>query len=181
MDRFLLYVSLFVIAVLGVGIVLCAFHILSEKTKRLSIWKMPRLRLAVLAGACVVATIAAQKSTGVRYVDANAPAGGNGLSWNTAARTIDEVSRDLSGGTIYVKPGTYGAFSYWTVGDYMSSNPLEIIATGGIDETIINGKMSPMPMAYRVQYLLYRLLPQGLFDRVCRWLYRLHVRLTYKV
>ena len=27
----------------------------------------------------------------------------------------------------------------------------------------------------------YRLLPQGLFDHVCRWLYRLHVRLTYKV
>ena len=140
MERLLLYTSLFIVAVLGVGIVYCAFHILSEKAKRLSIWKMPRLRLAVLAGACVVATIAAQKNTGVRYVDANAPAGGNGLSWNTAARTIDEVSRDLSGGTIYVKPGTYGAFSYWTNGGYI---PLEIIATGGIDEIIINGNMSP--------------------------------------
>ena len=42
-------------------------------------------------------------------------------------------------------------------------------------------QVRPMPMAYRVQYLLYRLLPQGLFDRACRWLYRLHVRLTYKV
>ena len=130
-------------ALLGVGIAVCAFHILSAKTKRLSIWKMPRLRLVVLAGACVVATIAAQKNTGVRYVDANAPSGGNGLSWNTAARTIDEVSRDLSGGTIYVKPGTYGAFSYWTAGDYISSNPLKIIATGDVGETIINGKMSP--------------------------------------
>ena len=143
MDRILFYASLFVITVLGVGIALCAFHILSAKMKRLAIWKMPRLRLVVLAGACVVATIAAQKNTGVRYVDANAPSGGNGLSWNTAARTIDEVSRDLSGGTIYVKPGTYGAFSYWTVGDYISSNPLKIIATGDVGETIINGKMSP--------------------------------------
>ena len=42
-------------------------------------------------------------------------------------------------------------------------------------------QVRPMPIPYRVQYLLYRLLPQGLFDRVCRWLYRLHVRLTYKV
>ena len=42
-------------------------------------------------------------------------------------------------------------------------------------------QVRPMPMAYRVQYLLYRLLPQGLFDRACRWLYRIHVRLTYKV
>lgn len=42
-------------------------------------------------------------------------------------------------------------------------------------------QVRPMPFSYRVQYLLYRLLPQGLFDRVCRWLYRLHVRLTYKV
>ena len=142
MDRILFYASLFVITVLGGGIALCAFHILSAKTKRLAIWKMPRLRLVVLAGACVAATIAAQKNTGVRYVDANAPVGGNGLSWNTAARTIDEVSRDLSGGTIYVKPGTYGAFSYWTVGDYISSNPLKIIATGGVGETIINGKMT---------------------------------------
>ena len=42
-------------------------------------------------------------------------------------------------------------------------------------------QVRPMPMSYRVQYLLYRLLPQGLFDHVCRWLYRIHVRLTYKV
>ena len=38
-----------------------------------------------------------------------------------------------------------------------------------------------MPFAYRVQYLLFRILPQGLFDLVCYLLYRLHIRLTYKV
>ena len=42
-------------------------------------------------------------------------------------------------------------------------------------------QVRPMPNAYRVQYLLYRLLPQWLFDRACWLLYRLHIRLTYKV
>ena len=42
-------------------------------------------------------------------------------------------------------------------------------------------QIRPMPLAYRVQYLLYRLLPQRLFDRACRGLYRIHVWLTYKV
>jgi lipopolysaccharide biosynthesis glycosyltransferase len=42
-------------------------------------------------------------------------------------------------------------------------------------------QVRPMPAAYRVQYLLYRLFPQRLFDRACWCLYRLHIRLTYKV
>ena len=42
-------------------------------------------------------------------------------------------------------------------------------------------QVRPMPMAYRVQYLFYRLLPQILFDHICRWMYRLHIRMTYKV
>ena len=42
-------------------------------------------------------------------------------------------------------------------------------------------QVRPMPTPYRVQHLLYRILPQSLFDHVCRWMYRLHVRLTYKV
>ena len=42
-------------------------------------------------------------------------------------------------------------------------------------------QVRPMPIAYQVQYLLYRLLPQGLFDRACWLLYRMHIRLTYKV
>ncbi len=142
MNKLMMVASGLALAFLGAFALVCAAAILWKKTKRLSVWKMPRRRLAALAGACVAATIAAQKTTGVRYVDASAPAGGDGLSWNTAARTIDEVSRDLYGGTIYVKPGTYGAFSYWTVEAYSSSNPLEIIATGCADETIINGKMS---------------------------------------
>ena len=42
-------------------------------------------------------------------------------------------------------------------------------------------QVRPMSAAYRVQYLLYRLFPQRLFDRACWCLYRLHIRLTYKV
>ena len=39
----------------------------------------------------------------------------------------------------------------------------------------------PMPIEYKLQYWLFRLLPQCLFDVVCRWMYRAHVRLTYGV
>ena len=42
-------------------------------------------------------------------------------------------------------------------------------------------QVRPMPFSYFVQYLLYRILPQRLFDHVCRWMYRLHIKLTYKV
>lgn len=42
-------------------------------------------------------------------------------------------------------------------------------------------QVRPMPAAYKIQYWLYRLLPQRLFDVVCRWMYRAHVRLTYGV
>ena len=39
----------------------------------------------------------------------------------------------------------------------------------------------PMPFEYRMQYWLYRILPQLLFDPVCWLMYRMHIRLTYKV
>ena len=39
----------------------------------------------------------------------------------------------------------------------------------------------PMPFEYKVQYWLYRILPQRLFDVVCWLMYRAHIRLTYKV
>ncbi len=39
----------------------------------------------------------------------------------------------------------------------------------------------PMPFEYKVQYWLYRVLPQRLFDVVCWLMYRVHIRLTYKV
>lgn len=39
----------------------------------------------------------------------------------------------------------------------------------------------PMPMAYAIQYGLYRLLPQSWFDIVCCWLYRIHVFWEYGV
>ncbi|MBR0505765.1 MAG: hypothetical protein IJJ84_10205, partial [Kiritimatiellae bacterium] len=138
MERLLLYTSLFVIAVLGVGIVFCAFHILSAKAKRLSIWKMPRARLFALSCVAVVATVVAQKGVqGVRYVDQNASVSGSGMSWGTAARTIDEVSREMSGGVIYVKPGVYGAFSYHE--PPIDGEPLKVVAMGSPEETVIDG------------------------------------------
>ena len=39
----------------------------------------------------------------------------------------------------------------------------------------------PMPFEYRVQYRLYRILPQRLFDVACWLMYRTHIWLTYKV
>ncbi len=42
-------------------------------------------------------------------------------------------------------------------------------------------QVRPMPVEYKLQYWLYRLLPQSLFDAACRWMYRAHVRLTYGV
>lgn len=55
------------------------------------------------------------------------------------------------------------------------------LAARSADLAEASEQVRPMPFAYRVQYLFYRLLPQGLFDRVCYFLYRLHIRLTYKV
>ncbi len=138
MDRILFYASLFVITVLGVGIALCAFHVLSAKTRRLAIWKMPRARLFALSGVAAVATVVAQKGVqGVRYVDQNASVSGSGMSWGTAARTIDEVSREMSGGVIYVKPGVYGAFSYHE--PPIDGEPLKVVAMGSPGETVIDG------------------------------------------
>lgn len=36
-----------------------------------------------------------------------------------------------------------------------------------------------LPLEYRVQYWLYRLLPQVLFKPICNLMYRAHIRLTY--
>ena len=74
----------------------------------------------------------------VRYVDANAPEGGMGLSWKDAARTIDDVSQNLGGdGVIYVKPGVYGPFSYNPVSQ--NAQHLLIVAMGGVNDTVIDG------------------------------------------
>ena len=138
MERFLLFTSLFVIAVLGGGIALCAFHVLSTKTKRLSVWKMPRTRVFALLCVAAVATVVAQKGVqGVRYVDQNASVSGSGTSWGNPARTIDEVSREMSGGVIYVKPGVYGAFAYHEPSD--DGEPLKVVAMGSPEETVIDG------------------------------------------
>lgn len=38
-----------------------------------------------------------------------------------------------------------------------------------------------LPLEYKVQYWLYRLLPQALFTPICNLMYRTHIRLTYGV
>ena len=42
-------------------------------------------------------------------------------------------------------------------------------------------QFSPLPLEYKVQYWLYRLLPQSLFTPICNLMYRTHIRLTYKI
>ena len=39
----------------------------------------------------------------------------------------------------------------------------------------------PLPLEYKIQYWLYRLLPQALFTPICNLMYRTHIRLTYGV
>ena len=74
--------------------------------------------------------------TETRYVNANALGGGAGDSWETAARTIDEVSRNMNGGVIWVKPGTYGAFTFKKP---QGDGQLKVIATGRPEDTVIDG------------------------------------------
>lgn len=42
-------------------------------------------------------------------------------------------------------------------------------------------QIRPMAFEYRLQYWLYRLLPQFLFKPICQLMYRVHIRLTYGV
>lgn len=42
-------------------------------------------------------------------------------------------------------------------------------------------QIHPLPFEYKVQYWLYRLLPQSLFTPICNLMYRTHIRLTYGV
>ena len=72
----------------------------------------------------------------VRYVDAKAYGGGLGISWSSAARSIEEACRNMIGGTIYVKPGLYGAFSYKKPPE---DGMLAIVATGAPGETVVDG------------------------------------------
>lgn len=41
-------------------------------------------------------------------------------------------------------------------------------------------QIRPMAKPYLIQYLLHRLLPQGLFNIVARWMLRAHILLTYR-
>lgn len=42
-------------------------------------------------------------------------------------------------------------------------------------------QIRPLPFEYKVQYWLYRLLPQSLFTPICNLMYRTHIRLAYGV
>ena len=67
------------------------------------------------------------------YADASAPAGGNGLSPETAVRSLQDAI-DLAYGmeTVYAAPGVYTPIE-------VKGKRIDIIATGGRDETIIDG------------------------------------------
>lgn len=49
----------------------------------------------------------------------------------------------------------------------------------GLPETAEQSK--PLPLEYRIQYWLYRILPRALFRPVCSLMLRVHIRLTYGI
>lgn len=56
---------------------------------------------------------------------------------------------------------------------------LAVVHEAGLDE--VANRSGVLPIAYRLQNLLSRILPQNLFDWCCFFLYRLHVYRTYHV
>ena len=50
-------------------------------------------------------------------------------------------------------------------------------AEAGLPE--VANQSRPLPFEYKVQYWLYRLLPQALFSPICKLMYRTHILLTY--
>ena len=55
------------------------------------------------------------------------------------------------------------------------------VAARAADLAEVVEQTRPMPFEYRIQYRLYSILPQRLFDIVCWLMFRMHIRLTYKV
>lgn len=92
----------------------------------------------------------------------------------------EDYEKARSGATIYHFSGHTLGRPWFT----SSKHPLRekyrlAAAEAGLPE--IAEQFRPMVVEYRLQYWLYRLLPQWLFDNVCRWMYRTHVRLEYHV
>ena len=77
------------------------------------------------------------------FVDASAPAGGTGLSWESPLRSIQEAVNAvrLDGTTVHVKPGVYGSVtvdnSKFTINNLTCTFTVE--STDGPEKTIIDG------------------------------------------
>lgn len=107
--------------------------------------QLTRGGLAAFLVCAGIATVEAQKT---RYVDAHAPRKGDGLSWETAARSFAELGdRFIEGATIYVKPGVYSPIKfiagYYGFTDDCQAIPGEQISVIAVDpdprKTIIDG------------------------------------------
>lgn len=122
-------VAVLLMLVVGIGCVLLA-RPTAAALRRKGPWGW-RMMLGL---GMVGATFAAQKE---RFVDASVAQGGNGLSWETAAKTIKEITDRIGYGelTIYVKPGVYEPFGF---SDNLTF-PLVLIAEDGPENTIIEG------------------------------------------
>lgn len=55
----------------------------------------------------------------------------------------------------------------------------EAAREAGLPETAEQAK--PMPLEYRIQYWLYKILPRPVFMPMCRLMLRIHIKLTYGV
>ena len=98
--------------------------------------------------------------------------------WNFLSQYILQCRTD--------KPAIYH-FSGNTLGRpwfTSSKHPLresyrQAAAEAGLSE--VAEQHRPLPLEYKVQYWLYRLLPQTLFKPLCHLMYRAHIRLTYGI
>lgn len=61
----------------------------------------------------------------------------------------------------------------------LRSRYLKAARDAGLEDAAMQTRT--MATDYMAQYLLWRFLPQPLFDTVCRWMYRLHIRRCYGV
>ena len=112
------------------------------------------------------------------------------LSYNGIRRIVGEGENLLFSSGAYAEARQHSAiyhFSGQTLGRpwfTSSRHPMRMLyrsVAHAADLDAAAEQVRSMPFVYRVQYLLYRFLPQVIFDRVCYFLYRLHIRSTYKV
>lgn len=102
----------------------------------------------------------------------------NGLSapWATAAEYA-EARRAPA--ILHFSGGTLGRPWYTSSKHPMREAYRQAAAEAGLGEKAEQTR--PLDLSYRVQYLLWRLLPRFLFEPACRALYRINIRRNYGV